>query len=62
MKNGFHTMLLRALLAALFAFAASVGLLKASVLYENYALLGAGLVLAVAAVVLGMRRPGPAPA
>lgn len=52
----FLIMLLRALLATLVAFAAAVGLLKASVLYENYALLGAGLVLAVASVVLGMRR------
>lgn len=56
-------MLLKALIVALLAFAGSVGLLKASVVYENYALLGAGLVLAVAAMAIGLHKdPGAAAA
>ncbi len=53
-------MLLKALLAALGVFAGSVGVLRVSVMLENYALLGMGLVLAVAAVAVGM-KPQPRP-
>ncbi len=53
-------MLLKALLSTLAVFAGSVGVLRASVLTENYILLFAGLALAIAAVALGLQRTGRA--
>ncbi len=48
-------MLLKVFVSALMVFAGSVGVLRASVVTENYLLLVAGLALAVTAVLLGLR-------
>lgn len=45
-------MLLKALLLALLLFAGGVGILRVSVLLENYLLLTGGMLLSVAAVLL----------
>ncbi len=49
-------MLLKALIVTIMVFASSVGVLRASVVMENYLLLVAGLALAVAAIVFGLQR------
>ncbi len=51
-------MLLKALLLTMAFFAGSVGVLRASVVLENYILLAAGLLMATAAVVVGLRPQG----
>ncbi len=55
-------MLLKALILTMAFFASSVGVLRASVVMENYVLLAAGLVLAVAAVAVGLKAPSGAAA
>lgn len=52
-------MLLKALLSTLVVFGGSVGVLRISVVTENYLLLAAGLGLAITAVALGLHRSGP---
>ncbi len=52
-------MLLKAFIATMAIFASSVGVLRVSVVLENYVLLVAGLGLAIAAVALGLQRPAP---